>query len=58
MYFCNLKRMKNAESGLGLGLAKTYHTIALFPQTALFKELNTFKTLQYASFGRHTTGCS
>jgi|TARA_B100000085_G_C18523105_1_gene504544 hypothetical protein len=50
--------MKNAESGLGLGLAKTYHTIALFPQTALFKELNTFKTLQYASFGRHTTGCS
>jgi len=50
--------MQKAESGLGLGLAKTYYTIALFPQTAFFEELNTFKTLQYASLGRHTTQCS
>ena len=47
MYFCNLKRMKNAESGLGLGLAKTYHTIALFPQTALLESTRSkrFNTL-------------
>ena len=46
------------ESSFRLGLPETKATIALFPLTALLKQIDTLKTLQDVTLGRNLAGTS
>jgi hypothetical protein len=46
------------ESGFRLGLPETKATVALFPLTALLKQIDTLKTLQDVTPGRNLAGTS